>query len=130
MIVINMPGGGVRDIEAAELLWLRKAFDGEWKGATMLQLAADRLYSNESIDNLREKFGKAGEPLVELSAPVGRMKLFVSAHRVRQVIEGNPVIYDEKAKSVLLFATKMRLAVRETPEEVRSKLTGEGAPVV
>ncbi|MHC2531896.1 hypothetical protein [Bradyrhizobium diazoefficiens] len=129
MIVINMPGGGVRDIDEAELLWLRKAFDGEWKGATMLQLAADRLYSHESIDNLRDKFGNAGEPLVGLSAPAGRMKLFVSAHRVRQVIEGNPVIYDEKAKSVLLFASKMRLAVRETPEEVRSKLTEAGVPV-
>ena len=29
LVVINMPGGGVREIDEAELLWLRKAFDSE-----------------------------------------------------------------------------------------------------
>ena len=43
MIVVNMPGGAVQEIDEADLLWLRKAFDGEWKGATMLQLAGDRI---------------------------------------------------------------------------------------
>lgn len=129
-MVINMPGGGVREIDEAELLWLRKAFDSEWKGATMLQLASDRLYSNESVDALREKFGAAKEPLASFSAPEGRMKLFVSAHRVRQVIDSDPVIYHEKARSVLLFPGKIRLAVRETPEEARAKLGDAGAAVV
>jgi hypothetical protein len=122
LIVINMPGGGVLDLDQDQLLWLRKAFDGEWKGATMLQLVADRVYSNESTDDLHEKFQKAGEPMAEFSAPEGRVKLLVSAQRVNQVTEGDPIIYSEKAKSILMFATRMRLAVRETPEDARAKL--------
>jgi hypothetical protein len=129
VIVINMPGGGVQDIDEADLLWLRKAFDGEWKGATMLQLAADRIYSNESPDDLSKKFEDAHVPLAEFSAPEGRTKLIVSAKRVRQVIDSNPAIYNEKAEAVLIFPTRMRLAVRETADEARKKLQGAGAPV-
>jgi hypothetical protein len=129
LIVINMPGGGIQDIDESDLLWLRKAFDGEWKGATMLQLAADRIYSNESTDDLAEKFEAAKVPLAEFSAPEGRTKLLVSTHRVRQLIDSDPVIYNEKAKSVLIFPTKLRLAVRETPEEARKKLQDTDAQV-
>jgi hypothetical protein len=130
MIVINMPGGGVQDIEEADLLWFRKAFDGEWKGATMLQLAGDRIYSNESMQDLSEKFEKAKVLLAEFSAPEAKnVKLVVSAKRVRQVIESNPVIYNEKAKSVLIFPTKLRLAVREARDEAREKLQDAGAEV-
>ena len=129
MIVINMPGGGVQDIDEADLLWLRKAFDGEWKGATMLQLAADRIYSNESISELSEKFTAAKVPLVGFSATESKVKLVVSAARVRQVVASNPVIYDEKAKSVLVFSTMMRLAVREAPDEAREMLHEAGSPV-
>ena len=130
MIVINMPGGGVQDIDGSDLLWLRKAFDGEWKGATMLQLAGDRIYSNETMDDLSTKFEQADVPLAEFSAPEsGRTKLLVSAQRVRQVVDSDPVIYDEKAKSVLIFPTRLRLAVRETPEEARKKLQDAGAKV-
>jgi hypothetical protein len=124
-----MPGGGVQDIDESDLLWFRKAFDGEWKGATMLQLAADRIYSNETMDDLSKKFEAAKVPLAEFSAPEGRTKVLVSAHRVRQVIESDPVIYNKKAKSVLIFPTKLRLAVRETPEEARKELQGTGAQV-
>ena len=46
----------------------------------------------------------------------------MSAQRVNQVTEGDPIIYSEKAKSILMFATRMRLAVRETPEDARAKL--------
>lgn len=130
MIVINMPGGGVQDIDGSDLLWLRKAFDGEWKGATMLQLAGDRIYSNETMDDLSTKFKQADVPLAEFSAPEsGRTKLLVSAQRVRQVVDSDPVIYDEKAKSVLIFPTRLRLAVRETPDEARKKLQDAGAQV-
>jgi len=130
MTIINMPGGGVQDIDDPDLLWLRKAFDGEWKGATMLQLADDRIYSNESMEDLSTKFEKAKVPLAEFSAPEsGRTILLVSAHRVRQVVDSNPAIYHEKAKSVLVFPTKMRLAVRETPEEARKKLRDAGTQV-
>ena len=32
MIVVNMPGGAIQVIAKPDLLWLRKAFDSEWKG--------------------------------------------------------------------------------------------------
>jgi hypothetical protein len=130
MIVINMPGGAVQDIDEADLLWFRKAFDGEWKGATMLQLAADRIYSNESIKDLSEKFEKAHVSLADFSAPESKsVKLVVSAKRVRQVTESNPIIYNENAKSILIFPTRVRLAVRELPDEARQKLQDAGADV-
>lgn len=130
MIVINMPGGGVQDIDESDLFWLRKAFDSEWKGATMLQLAADRIYSNEPIDDLSKKFEQANVPLAEFSAPESaKTKLLVSAQRVRQVIDSDPVIYNEKAESVLIFPTKLRLAVRETPDEARKRLKDAGTHV-
>jgi hypothetical protein len=123
MIVINMPGGAVQDIDEADLFWFRKAFDGEWKGATMLQLADDRIYSNESVEELSEKFEGAKVPLAEFSAPdSNKIKLVVSRKRVRQVMESDPIIYNEKAKSVLVFPTNLRLAVREAPDEVRERL--------
>jgi hypothetical protein len=59
---------------------LRKAFDGEWKGATMLQLDSD------------------------------------------------PVIYGEKAKSVLIFPTRLRLAVRETTGRSAEDVAGRRGP--
>ena len=123
MIVVNMPGGAVQEIDEADLLWLRKAFDGEWKGATMLQLAGDRIYSIESVALLSEKFEDANVACADFSAPDGnKLKLVVSAKRVRQVVESDPAIYHKKAKSVLIFPTRLRLAVRETPDEARQKL--------
>jgi hypothetical protein len=93
------------------------------KGATMLQLATDRIYSNESISDLSEKFEKAKVPLAEFSAPeAAKAKLIVSAERVRQVTDADPLIYNEKAKSVLMFAEKLRLALRDAPDEARKKL--------
>ena len=103
-----------------DLLWLRKAFDSEWKGASMLQLAGDRIYSIESVNELSEEFRNAKVVLAEFSAPdANKLRLVVSVKRVRQVIQSNPVIFHEKARSV---PGKLRLAVRETPEEARQKL--------
>jgi hypothetical protein len=68
MIVINMPGGAVQDIDEGDLLWLRKAFDPEWKGATMLQLAEDRIYSIESVADLAEKFENANAACADFSS--------------------------------------------------------------
>jgi hypothetical protein len=122
MMIVNMPGGAVQEIEETELLWLRKAFDSEWKGATMLRLAGDRIYSIETVDELCAKF-ESKAPLAEFSAPdAARIKLVVSAERVRQVVESNPDVYHEKAKSVLIFGGKMLLAVRESPEEASQRL--------
>ena len=126
MIVVNMPGGAVQVIDKPDLLWLRKAFDSEWKGASMLQLAEERIYSIESVNELSEKFRNAKVVLAEFSAPdANRLRLVVSVKRVRQVIQSNPVIFHEKARSVLVFPGKLRLAVRETPEEARQKLSAE-----
>lgn len=130
MIIINMPGGGIQDIDEAELLWFRRAFDSEWKGATMLQLVEDRIYSIESVDGLSEKFESAKVILADFSAPdANKLQLVVSAKRVRQVVESDPAIYHEKAKSVLIFSTKVRLAVRETPDDARQKLHDAGTRV-
>jgi hypothetical protein len=125
-----MPGGAIQDIDEADLLWLRKAFDTEWKGATMLQLADDRLYSIEAVDDLSEKFKVAKVELADFSAPdANRLRLVVSAKRVRQVVESDPAIYHEKAKSVLIFPGKLRLAVGEAPDEARQRLQDAGAEV-
>ena len=92
MIVINMPGGAVQEIDEDELLWFRKAFASEWRGATMILLASDRLYSIEDLSELTEKFSTAEVPLAEFSAPDARLKVVVNAERVRNVIESNPEI--------------------------------------
>jgi hypothetical protein len=126
MIVVNMPGGAVQVIDKPDLLWLRKAFDSEWKGASMLQLVGERIYSIESVHELSEKFRNAKVVLAEFSAPdANKLRLVVSVKRVRQVIQSDPVIFHEKARSVLVFPGKLRLAVRETPEEARQKLSAE-----
>ena len=117
MIVINMPGGAVQYIDDGDLLWLRKAFDSEWKGAVMLRLASDRMYSIESVAGLSKKFASAGIAIAAFTAPDAKLKLVVSANKVRRVDEGNPEIYHERARSVLVFSNKLKLAVRETVED-------------
>lgn len=112
MIIVNMPGGAVQEIEESALLWLRKAFDSEWEGSTMLRLVGDRIYSIESLEGLSGKFGLAKVRLAEFSAPDASVKLVVSAERVRQIVASDPNIYHEKAKSVLSFGSKIMLAVR------------------
>jgi len=126
MIVVNMPGGAVQVIDEADLFWFRKAFDSEWRGVSMLELAGDRIYSIESMTELSDKFRNAKVILAEFSAPdANKLRLVVSVKRVRQVIRSDPVIFHEKARSVLVFPGKLRLAVRETPEEARQKLSAE-----
>src|SRR5262245_2882161 len=128
MVVINMPGGGVQNVGEVELLWFRKAFASEWSGPTMLRLTSDRLYSIEAPADLKKKFAAAGVALAEFSAPDARMKLIVSTKRVRQVIESDPNIYHENARSVLVFSTTLKLAVREDPNDAR-KMIGDSITV-
>jgi hypothetical protein len=122
MIVINMPGGAIQNIGDSEWLWFRKAFASEWDGATMIRLTDDRIYSIESVADLTKKFTAAGLAVAAFSAPDARLKLVVSTKRVRQVTESNPAIYHEKARSVLVFSSKTRLAVRETPQDAAQML--------
>jgi hypothetical protein len=122
MIVINMPGGAIQYIKDEELLWFRKAFEWEWKGAVMVRLSDDRIYSRESVDELSSKFLSAGLPIAELTPPDSRIKLFINGNNVRQVVESDPVIFHDKAKSVLVFSDSLKLAVREELDEAKVKI--------
>jgi hypothetical protein len=102
---------------------MRKAFDSEWKGTVMIRLEDDRIYSVESLQDLEKKFLAAGVTVGQFTAPDARLKLFVSAKKVREVEEGNPAIYHEKARALLVFSKKTILAVRETVNDARQKLT-------
>jgi hypothetical protein len=125
-VIINMPGGGVQYIDDDELFWFRKAFGSEWKGAVMLRLSDDRIYSTESVDDLARKFSEAGVPVVGMTPPDSRFKVYVNAKKVRSVDKSDPLIYHEKARSLLVFSSKIRLAVREEVEEA-SRLLKEAA---
>jgi hypothetical protein len=122
MIVINMPGGAIQSVDKDDLLWLRNAFDSEWKGAVMLRLGSDRIYSIESVSELKKKFSAVGVALAEFTPPDARLKLVVSAKKVRQVNESDPKIYHEKANAVLVFSAKIKLAVRETLDDARERI--------
>jgi hypothetical protein len=129
MVVINMPGGAVENIAETDLLWFRNAFASEWKGATMLRLGGDRIYSIESIGDLTEKFTASEVPLATFSAPDARMKLIVNARNVRQVTPSDPKIYHENARAVLIFSPAIKLAVRETPDDANEKLSEAKASI-
>ena len=66
-IIINMPAGGIQQIDGDELFWFRKAFDSEWKGAVMLRLSDDRIYSTESVEDLGRKFSEADVPVAGMT---------------------------------------------------------------
>jgi hypothetical protein len=122
LIIVNLPGGGVQPVGEDELLWMRKAFDSEWKGAVMLRLQGDRIYSVEKLGDLATMFRSAKVALAELSAPDAKVKLLVSAQGVRQVKASDPEIYHEDAKSIVSFGNRIMLAVREPPYVVKSLL--------
>jgi hypothetical protein len=121
-VIINMPGGGIRHIDGDELLWLRSAFDSEWKGVVMLRLSDDQLYSIESIDELRGKLSEVGVPVAEMTPPDARMKVYVNADNVKDVDKSNPALHHDKARSVLVFSKKVGLQVREDVEEANRLL--------
>ena len=122
MIIINMPGGGVEYVNAGDILWMRNAFPSEWDGAVMLRIGSDRLYSIESLKELKKKFTDDGVHIATFSAPEGKMDILVNARNVREVEPGNPDIYHEKARALLVFSFKVKLAVRETVKEAKALL--------
>jgi hypothetical protein len=124
MIVINMPGGGIEHVNAGDILWVRNAFPSEWKGAVMLRIGNDRLYSIERLSQLRAKFGADGVHIVDFSAPEGKLDILVNARNVREVEPGDPKSYHERARALLVFSFKVKLAVRETVQEANKLLAG------
>lgn len=129
IVVVNMPGGDVEHIDADQLLWMREAFDHEFKGAVMLKLGGDtRLYSIESLAALETKFQEAGGSLVRLTPPEGNLSMVVNASKVREVEPPNSAIYDANAKAVLVFGSRLRLAVRETQQQAQAILDAAAKP--
>jgi hypothetical protein len=126
MILIRMPGGDLEYVAPGEFLWMRQAFDHEWSGTVMLRLSGHRIYSAEDLTDLRQTFSDAAVGLAEFTPPEGELVMVVNAKNVREVEPGNPIIHHELARAVLKFGPKLSLAVRETVEEARSKLTAAG----
>jgi len=117
MIVIKMPGGGIEYVNAGDILWMRNAFPSEWKGAVMIRIGSDRLYSIETLEELKNKLIGDGVRIATFSPPEGKLHMLINAKNIREVEPGNPIIYHERARAVLVFSFKVKLAVRETPEE-------------
>ena len=78
-VSINMPGGAIQRVSAKDLLWFRLAFPSEWKGAVMVRMADERLYSSESIASLKAKFVSDGAKLAEFTPPDAKMVMVVNA---------------------------------------------------
>lgn len=122
MVDINMPGGAIEPFDPASLLWMRPAFDEEWRGATMIRHGEGIMYSIESIPALVAKLSAGGARLATFRAPDRAINVIVNAARVRRVDANTSSDYSQNAKSILRFSASLRLAVRETPEEARAKL--------
>ena len=128
MIIINMPGGAVEFIGEKDLLWMRKAFPDERKDAIMLRVGSDRIYSIESLDDLRAKFAQAKVPIADFTPPEGKLTMVVNVANVEAVEPGNPIIFHEKARALLRFSRKVKLAVRETEAEAKAKIAAAQPP--
>ena len=63
MVVIKMPGGDIEVVSSAELQWMREAFEHEFAGTVMLRVGGDRIFSIESLAELRQKFSTDGAGL-------------------------------------------------------------------
>jgi hypothetical protein len=122
MVILKMPGGAVEYVQGDQLLWMRKAFADERKDAVVLRIGSDRLYSIETLDELIAKFTEAKIAIAKFTPPEGRLTVAVNAGNVIEVEAGNPVIYHERARAILVFSPTVRLAVRETEAEARSLL--------
>jgi hypothetical protein len=123
MPIVQMPGGALEELKGKDLWWMRDAFDEEWKGAVMLRLGdGNRIYSIEALEALASKFKAENTPLAKFTPPEGKMDIFVNADAVDKVETANPAIHHEKAKAVLRFTRKIKLAVRETEEAAKAKL--------
>jgi hypothetical protein len=132
LIAINMPAGAVEYVAGGEVLWFRKAFPSEWKGTVMVLTVFKPLYSVDSIDEIKKKLEANEVPLASLKPPVGRIEMVINAGKVREIEKPNKSIHHEKARAVLVFNPKLRLAIRETPKEAQRLLkaaTSKDVPI-
>ena len=72
--------------------------------------ANDRIYSIKTVDELGRKFSEVGVPMAGMTPPDARMKIYVNANNVKNVDQGDPAVFHEKARSVLVFSKKVRVA--------------------
>jgi hypothetical protein len=119
-VFINLPGGAIERVSAEDLLWFRPAFPSEWKGAVMVRIADERLYSSESVAGLKGKFASDGAKLAEFTPPDAKLIMVVNAAKVGQVNAADPEINPEGAQAALVFDPKIALAVKETPKQAQS----------
>lgn len=124
MVVVKMPGGDIEYVEVGDLLWMRDAFDHEFRDAVMMRLTSDRMYSVERLGELQSKFQQAGAAIARFTPPEGSISMLVNAEKVREVEPANSAISHENAGSVLKFGQKLRLAVREDEAQARAILAG------
>lgn len=101
---------------------MRRAFDHEFAGTVMLRLGANRIFSIESLADLRQKFSADGAGLADFTPPEGDLISVVNAKNVREVEPANPAQHHERARAVLKFGPRLSLAVRETVDEARAIL--------
>lgn len=97
MVIIKMPGGDIEVVSPAELLWMRQAFEHEFAGTVMLRLGANRIFSIESLGDLREKFGADGAGLAGFTPPEGDLVSIVNAKNVREAEPANAALHHERA---------------------------------
>jgi hypothetical protein len=126
VVVIQMPGGDLEYVVPNEFQWMREAFDEEWSGTVMLRVTGSRLYSIESLDDLRRKFRDAGVGIADFAVPEGERAVAVNARGVREVEPANPVFHHQLARAVLKFGPSLSLAVRQTVGEARALLAAAG----
>jgi hypothetical protein len=126
MVVVNMPGGDIEAVSPAELQWMRQAFEHEFAGTVMLRIASGRIFSVESLDDLRRKFSADGAGLANFTPPEGDLVNVVNARNVREVEPANAALHHPQARAVLKFGARLSLAVRETVAEARALLEAAG----
>ena len=126
MVVIKMPGGDIEVVSSAELQWMRKAFEHEFAGTVMLRVGGNRIFSIESLAELRQKFSTDGAGLADFTPPDGDLISVVNAKNVREVEPANAAQHHERARAVLKFGARLSLAVRETVGEARAILAAAG----
>ena len=126
MVVIKMPGGDIEVVSPAELQWMREAFEHEFAGTVMLRVGGNRIFSIESLAELRQKFSTDGAGLADFTPPEGDLISVVNAKNVREVEPANAAQHHARARAVLKFGARLSLAVRETVDEARTILAAAG----